>query len=214
MKIRNRTGLLGGTFNPIHKGHIELGIKTIEKFDLDRIFYILSAHPPHKQGSNVVPAKIRWKMLGVSLQQFPELIPCDIELKRENYSWTIDTVLTLKKIYPNEKLYFISGSEGFLKIKTWKSYKELLNTLNFIIAVREKEEKKKVIELLKSEKIRYFVNGEKETSIPSVNIFSYNSPTISISSTMIRERVRKGFSIDNLVSNKVKDIIMELKLYD
>ena len=116
MAKTNRIGLLGGTFNPVHEGHIQLGLKIRQEFQLDQILYILSAHPPHKKYRDMVPAALRWKMLKIALKPYPQLVPCDLEMKRTNDSWTIDTIQELKLQYPDHRLFFISGSEGFLKI--------------------------------------------------------------------------------------------------
>ena len=120
---QNKTGLLGGTFNPVHRGHIELGLKIKAAFGLDRILYILSAQPPHKKRQAMPAAELRLAMLKAALLPHPGLLPCDLELRRRGESWTIDTIRELKAAQPDECFYFITGSEGFLKIRTWKEYR-------------------------------------------------------------------------------------------
>lgn len=214
MRVKKGTGILGGTFNPVHRGHIELGLKTMEFFSLSKVLYILSANPPHKSNDSVAPPEKRWEMLEMALRPFPNLIPCDIELKRDAFSYTIDTISELKKTYPEEKFFFISGSEGFLKIKTWKNYRELFKELTFLVACRNSIQEKEVKHLLDSEQIPY-KNGKHINPLDkSVRIYSYSSPILYLSSTIIRNRVKKGQSIDNLVDNDVKNYIMEHGLYE
>ncbi len=214
MKTEKRIGLLGGTFNPVHSGHIELGQKAMDRFNLDSILYILSAIPPHKSGSGVIDASLRWQMLKSALLPFDNFIPSDIEINRKTYSWTIDTLNALKKDHPLRNMFFISGSEGFLKIRTWKSYKKLLASLNFIIAVRKESQRRDVIELLESEDIKYTGEEIIHTNYPMAYIFSYNSDIKSISSTLIRKKIKEGLDISKMVPEVIKKFISEHHLYE
>jgi nicotinate-nucleotide adenylyltransferase len=205
MEHKTKIGLLGGTFNPVHRGHVELGLQIREAFQLEKILYILSAQPPHKKDQRIAPAEIRWKMLNETLKSFPQLVPCDIEMKRSTWSWTVDTVRELRKKNPGSdtEFHFISGSEGFLKIRTWKDYRQLLNTLSFIVVLRKPSHRQAIKTLLKEENV----------SCP-VHIFSYNSDKLYISSTLIREKVKQCQPIDGLVDEEVKKIMEEYKLYE
>lgn len=207
MKTEEKTkvGILGGTFNPIHRGHIELGLQIQQAFQMEKILYILSAHPPHKTNSKVVPMELRWKMLERALKPFPQLVPCNMEMKRPTKSWTIDTIKELKTKYPGTQFYFISGSEGFLRIRTWKDYQTLLVSLPFIVVLRNPEHRQAVERLLKEESIMLS---------PSVHIFSYESDKLSISSTLIREKIKQSQQIDRFVEEEVKKIMEEYKLYE
>ena len=218
--MKPRVGLLGGTFNPIHRGHIELGLKIHEVFHLREILYILSARPPHKKSMDVAPAEVRWKMLQQALEPFPQLVPCDIEMKRSLDSWTIDTVSELKARFPENSYYFISGSEGFLKIPTWKNYQKLLHELSFIVILREESHETQVEQLLLKEGItprRQYSNPlVNEEEIPSVYLFSYSSDTLGISSTFIRQKVKSsGYEqVEQYVIEEVKKIMEEYDLYE
>ncbi|MCP4155734.1 MAG: nicotinate (nicotinamide) nucleotide adenylyltransferase [bacterium] len=210
--MRNKVGLLGGTFNPIHLGHVDLGLHIRENYNLDKIMYILSAQPPHKKNQNVAPASIRWQMLNKALKPYPCLEPCDIEMKRSTWSWTVDTITQLRKEYQSTDFYFISGSEGFLKIKTWKNYKELLRTLSFIVVLRKPRHLQEIKNMLKDEGITPV--SDFNTPPTSVYIFSYESDKLFISSTLIRERVKSSLSVDDLVKAEVKTIMEEFNLYE
>jgi len=213
MRTEIRTGILGGTFNPIHNGHVDIGLRVMAHFGLNSVRYILSARPPHKDGNHIVPADLRWEMLKAGLEPHPRLIPDDIEIRRDEYSWTIDTVKELIEIFPDDKFYFLSGSEGFLKIRTWKEYKKLFKLINFIVVMRTLEQEDKVTALLSKEGITPSVHGERRTEDTEVFYYSYKSEYLDLSSTQIRKRVGSGVEIDELVNKKVKEIIEEKNLY-
>jgi len=213
MRTEQRTGILGGTFNPVHNGHIDIGLRVLDHFNLDSIRYILSAKPPHKDGDQIVSAALRWKMLEAGLEPYPELIPDDTEIKRDEYSWTIDTIRELIKNSPDTKFYFLSGSEGFLKIRTWKEYKKLFKLINFIVVMRTREQESDVTNLLKKDGINPIVHGEPEVNINAVYYYSYESDHLGLSSTHVRYLAGRREKIDGLVNKRVKEIIEENDLY-
>ncbi|MEN8223569.1 MAG: nicotinate (nicotinamide) nucleotide adenylyltransferase [Acidobacteriota bacterium] len=213
MRTDKRIGILGGTFNPVHNGHIDIGLRVLDHFRLDSIRYVLSAKPPHKNEDNIVSANLRWDMLTAGLEQYPELIPDDTEIKRDEYSWTIDTVRQLLRNSPDNRFFFLSGSEGFLKIRTWKEYGQLLKLINFIVVMRTLKQGSAVTSLLKKDGIIPVLHGEPELSIPAVYYYSYRSDYLNLSSTRIRDLVAMGKEIDGLVSKRVREIIEEKNLY-
>ncbi|MCK4763692.1 MAG: nicotinate (nicotinamide) nucleotide adenylyltransferase [Candidatus Aminicenantes bacterium] len=212
--MKDRVGLLGGTFNPVHLGHVDLGVKIQAAFSLQRVLYILSARPPHKEGTEIVPAPLRLRMLSEALASHPQLVPSDIEMKRHSYSWTYLTMNELRRIYPGDSFYFISGSEGFLKIRTWKNYKELLDTLSFIVVLRKAGHKEKVSNLLREEGVEPCFDMEVRAETPMIYIYTYESDKLFISSTLIRKRRKLSADIDLLVHPEVKKIILENRLYE
>ena len=151
---RHRIGLLGGTFNPVHRGHIELGLRVREAFGLDRVLYILSARPPHKPIRSIPDAAVRFRHAGKGAEA-PSRAGCRATWKSaaEQPSWTIDTILELKERFPGDLFYFITGSEGFLKIRTWKEYRNVLESVQFIIVLRRHDHGQKVERILKDEAV-------------------------------------------------------------
>ena len=212
-----KVGILGGTFNPVHKGHIQLGLNIREAFGLNEVLYVLSAKPPHKKNPDLVPPEIRWEMLTRALAPYSYLVPCDLEMKRPLDSWTIVTVEDLKRARPIDRLYFISGSEGFLKIRTWKDYRRLLHALTFIVLIREEEHRSLVKQLLKEEGVEPldFPDPEESENQNSVAyLYKYSSDILHLSSTLIRGKVRSSEQIDQFVDRQVKKIMEEKKLYE
>jgi len=211
--MENRAGLLGGTFDPVHAGHIELGRNMRTAFSLDRVYYILSARPPHKQGRPVTAAPLRWRMLTVALKPYPELVASDLELRRSRPSWTVDTVDILQRDHPGARFYFISGSEGFLKIRTWRDYQRLLNMVSFIVLLRRSSDRPKVVRLLNEEGLSPC--SADSVACPDCHVFlhGYGSEHLELSSTEIRARVLRGEEIGGLVPPEVNRIIKENGLY-
>ena len=122
-----RFGLFGGTYNPVHIGHLRAALEVKEGFSLDEVFLIPAALPPHKMPGEVADADDRLHMLSLALEDAPGLTISDVELKRSGPSYTIDTVQHFKRNAPDQfQIYLIMGMDAFLEIDTWKSYDELL----------------------------------------------------------------------------------------
>lgn len=199
---RHRVGLLGGTFNPVHQGHIELGLRVREAFGLDRILYILSARPPHKPIRSIPDAAVRFRMLEKALRPHPGLVPCDLEIGREQPSWTIDTILELKNRFPGDIFYFITGSEGFLKIRTWKEYRNVLDSVRFIIVLRRHDHGPKIEQILKDEAVTIIHGTAPAADPPSAYLVQYPSPHLTLSSTRIRKRISLHQDVAGMVDPK------------
>ena len=212
--IQSKIGLLGGTFNPVHRGHVDLGLKIKAAFGLEKVLYILSAQPPHKKLQALAPAALRLAMLKEALRPYPGLEPCDLELRRPGNSWTIDTVRQLKNSHPADRFYFISGSEGFLKIKTWKAYRQLLREVFFIIAMRQDSHYARVERLLRGENIPIGAEPENSPLPPTAFLFAYESDYLALSATAVRKGSACGQDISSWVEKNVKTIMEENKLYE
>lgn len=131
---RQRIGFYGGTFNPIHKGHIEVAKAAKRHLNLNRVVLIPSAQPPHKRG--VAPAEHRLAMTRLAAKSAPGLEVSDIEHQRSGPSFTVDTVKALKKQYPSADLFFIVGSDSVPQLHTWKRIGELKKDITFAVASR------------------------------------------------------------------------------
>jgi nicotinate-nucleotide adenylyltransferase len=131
-----KIGILGGTFNPIHLGHLILAEEVMEKLNLDKIIFVPTYLPPHKDNSDIAPALDRFKMVKLAIKGNERFSVSDIEIKRKGRSYTIDTVKEFKKLYPNDELYFICGSDLLNYLDSWRDLDEILKLINFVVATR------------------------------------------------------------------------------
>ena len=217
-------GLFGGTFNPIHSGHIHASLEVKEAFSLDKIYLIPSALPPHKKQTGMAKAKDRLEMVRLSISSYSSLYISDVELKRSGPSYTIDTLLHFRSIFPkNDHFYLIVGLDAFLEIDTWKSYKDLFLLASFVVMARpgvtynRSDSKWNLLDdYLKSRISRGYrfstlksgyVHDEKKT------IFRFSTDFLDISSTAIRHRLKTGRAIRSLVPKEVEDYIQTKGLY-
>lgn len=191
----NSVGLIGGTFNPIHLGHLLVAKEAKEKFDLTRVIFIPSHLPPHKEDKDLISAKHRFNMTSVALDDREGFSISDVEIKRGGKSYTIDTVREFRKIYsPNTDFYFIVGVDAINEIDTWKDFDHLIKICRFIGVARPGSKLCLVQEYLKA-------------------VSLLNIRTLPISSTEIRKKIRNGMPINDLVPKKVAEYIFEHRLY-
>ena len=219
------TGLFGGTFNPLHNGHIETIKYVADKFALNQVFFIPCAIPPHKVQKNLVSAEERFNMVDQTLKSLSgpyNFYTSDIELKRKGLSFTIDTIKEFKKDVKKQNNFFlILGSDAFFDIQTWKNFKEIFNEICVIIMLRKQNKgQEKLIEkietcIIENLSKKYQLNSTENKFIHAKkkDIHIANVPEIEISSTMIRKRIKQGKSIDNLTPSMVANQIYEKGLY-
>jgi nicotinate-nucleotide adenylyltransferase len=219
-----RIGIFGGTFNPIHTGHIRVALRVKTAYALDKILFVPSALPPHKQPGDIVDVADRLKMLHKALLPYPDFAVSDVELKRSGPSYTIDTIRYFKHIIDDKSsLFLLLGLDAFIEIDTWKSYAELFMLIPFIVIMRTCGIKNRADDATKaiadyltsrvSDGYQYslsrscFLHGEKQP------VFIFDTPPIDISSTEIRRLVHKGDSIKQMVPAVVEQFIRRKGLY-
>lgn len=197
-----RIGLMGGTFNPIHLGHLLISEYIRETFPLDKIIFIPSGNPPHKDLNLIVNAHHRYNMVELAIKDNPFFAISDIEVIRKGKSYTIDTIDEIKKNYPDDSIYFIIGGDSLSNLSTWKDYETLLKKTNFILIDRHGFEENKLTRYIKELEDKY-----------GANIDYMDGPEIEISSTLIRENLINGKSIKYMVTKDVEDYIYNNSLY-
>jgi nicotinate-nucleotide adenylyltransferase len=131
-----KIGILGGTFNPIHIGHLILAEEVREKLRLDRVIFVPTYIAPHKQNSKVAAAQERLSMVKAAIKGNSFLKASDIEIKRKGPSYTVDTVKAFNRKFPGDELYFIAGSDLLKYLDEWKDFRELLGLVKFVVATR------------------------------------------------------------------------------
>jgi nicotinate-nucleotide adenylyltransferase len=219
-----RIGLFGGTFNPIHRGHLWAASEVIKRFNLDRIFLIPAALPPHKTPGLVAKADDRLEMINLAIADLFGLTVSDVELNRPGPSYTIDTIRHFKHTLAKDaRIYLIMGLDAFLEIHTWKSHQDLLEQIAFIVIARPAEDYPdarqgwRILETylkstlsadyqFNSEQACYRLDGKQPVHICDIQ-------AMDISSTNIREKVKRKQSIENLVTPEVADYIRLKGLY-
>jgi len=219
-----RIGLFGGTFNPIHQGHLQTAEEVRARFPLDRIHVIPSAIPPHKVPDRLAGADDRLEMIRLSILDYPNFTASDVEITRPGPSYTIDTVRHCKSIASNDiDMYLILGFDAFLEIDTWKSYLDLLRLIPFIVMGRPDERfsnEPRGWEVLENYlrhriSVKYTFSASRSGYIHPENqpVYIMDINLIDISSTQIRNRIHAGAPIHSLVSKRVEDFITTRGLY-
>lgn len=201
-QINRRIGIMGGTFDPIHMGHLVTAEAVRVEYNLDQVLFIPAANPPHKQEQKVTPAIHRYIMTAMATYSNPYFHVSSIELDRPGPSYTIDTIYELIKICgKNTAIYFITGADAIQEIPTWDRIEELLGLCEFIAATRPGC-------VPNVDNIRdYF--GE----LGNDRIHKLTTPELEISATDIRERIKKGYSIKYIVPESVENYIIKEGLY-
>ncbi|MDY6903985.1 MAG: nicotinate (nicotinamide) nucleotide adenylyltransferase [Thermodesulfobacteriota bacterium] len=211
-------GLFGGTFNPVHNGHIQI-VDTIRKaFALDEMVVIPAANPPHKNLDTMADAEDRLEMTRLAFESMPGITVSDVELRRTGRSYTIDTIDFFLNNTNQRHLYLIMGLDAFLEIHTWKSFMAILTMVPVIIIHRPDEDRETIPfeEYLKSTISNCYTFSKDrggyihDTLQP---VFFYPSLCIDISSTGIRERLNAGRSVDDFVPPAVATFIKNKGLY-
>lgn len=194
-------GIMGGTFDPIHYGHLVTAECARHQFALDKVIFVPTGHPPHKKKYPVTDPMERLYMTRLAVASNPFFEVSAIEAERPGLSYTVDTVKAIRAAYPGARLYFITGADAILEIINWHNVGELLSLCNFIGATRPGYQ---------------IENLEGLQSIPGVDmsrIFTMVIPALAISSTDIRKRRLKGEPIKYLLPEAVEEYIMRKGLY-
>ena len=211
-----RLGILGGTFDPIHLGHLRLAEEVGEELALERVYLVPAGAPPHKGVKSVTPFLHRLAMVRIGAQESPLLDVHDLEGKRQGLSYSIETLTKFHELYgPGLQLFFIIGVDAFLEIETWKRYGELFDFANFVVIERPGFPIRILMGFLRSSGLSLEREGKGMSFLaPSGNRLIYKRATLmDISSTEIRQKVGGGKSIRFVVPEGVRAYIVEKGLY-
>ncbi len=202
MENKKKIGIMGGTFNPIHNGHLMLGQWARDRFDLDQIIFIPTGCSYLKKNDNVLPGEIRFEMVNLAIKDNPCFTSSNIEVLRQGDTYTYETLQELKKIYVDADLYFIVGADCLFFIEKWYKVEEIFKNCILIAANR---------------------NGIDDTAMQAkkkeledrfqcrIELISF--PTIDLSSTDIRNKVKAGESIKYMVPDACLEFIEKEALY-
>lgn len=219
---KTRLGILGGTFDPIHNGHLRAALEIREEFGLDRINLIPTFNTPHKQPDSITPFVHRFAMARLATADMPEIDVLDIEGMRGGSSYTIDTVTELKKRPDCGEIFLITGMDAFLDIRLWKDYNKLFELINFIIVHRPGYESAIPDDLLEnigasgSAVSKGFYGGHNMVNykmLSGKDLYITAMPQLEISGTVIREKLKQGQSVRYLLPDQVLSYIKKEGLY-
>lgn len=191
MPKRRRIGMLGGTFNPIHLGHLGLAEQAKQILDLEKVIFVPVNRPPHKGLKGLLPARERYRMVALAVKSKPCFEVSDSEIRRGGISYSVETIREFKSLFRHAGLYFIVGSDFLAEFSKWKDKAKIKKICKFAIAERVGHPLKKL-----------------PREMQKINI-----SVLDISSTDIRKRIKSGKSIRYLVPKEVRKYIIKKKLY-
>lgn len=211
-----RVGVLGGTFDPIHWGHLRAAEVVREALALEEVLFVPAASPPHKSSSEVAAAEDRVHMVERAIGPEEGFLLSRIEIERKGPSYTIDTLRALGEERREARFFFIVGSDAFAEIRTWMRWRELLELYDFVVHERPGARLESVPEILPQElrsRLADLSDGAPPPAEGGARIFLIRGAMLDVSSTEIRELCFRGRSIRFLVPPTVEEYIQKHRLY-
>jgi len=212
-----RAGILGGTFDPVHFGHLRAAEEVADAFDLSTVMFIPAAKPPHKEGRELTSFAHRWRMLELALVGNPRFALSDLENRRPGKSYSVETLTQLlSQLGRDALLYFIVGLDAFLALPTWHRYRDLFSLCHFVVVARPGYSLAQLDDMLHravsecysfDEQVSGFVHPQHRT------VYVRQVTLMDISSSKIREYVSRGRSVRYLLPVEVQAYIHEQGLY-
>jgi nicotinate-nucleotide adenylyltransferase len=196
-----RIALYGGTFDPIHIGHLIVMENSINQMNLDRLIVLPSSNPPNKKHLKKTATNTRVEMVSQAIKDNDKIILSTFESTDLTVRYTHDTIKYFKDAFPNDEIFYILGEDSFLTIETWKNYQEMLN------------EKLIVFARTSTDQNSFLAKSVEKQKKLNPNIFLINNMSLDISSSLIRQLKKENKSIKYLVKDEVLDIIEERSLY-
>jgi nicotinate-nucleotide adenylyltransferase len=218
-----KLGLLGGSFNPIHNGHLTIARLVHDKLRLDQVLFIPTGDPPHKRDGSLAPAKDRYEMVRLALAGTPSFQISDIEIRRSGKSYSIDTIRELQRQFGSStELYFLIGLDAFLDFPNWKEPTELLRTCRFVVVPRPGQSFRSLanmpllppLDARTLDRLDAGVLPQLDIVMPSCKgIICLPIPPCSISASDIRQRIRQKTTQANMLPPPVESYILQHRLY-
>lgn len=196
-------GIMGGTFDPIHNGHLLLGKQAYEEYGLDQVWFMPSGRPPHKSDHRVTAVKDRCEMVRLAIDGFPYFAFSDFEVRRSGNTYTAQTLRLLQEEYPQHRFYFIIGADSLYEIEKWYHPEEVMAQATLLVAGREYEGAPRTL----AEQIDY-LDGKYRAVIRQLHC-----DEVDISSGELREMEARGRRLYKYVPKPVEQYIMARGLY-
>lgn len=198
-----RIGIMGGTFDPVHNGHLLLGKQAYEEYELDEIWYMPSHIPPHKKDHAITDGKDRIAMLKLALKDIPYCSVSEFEMKRDGNTYTAQTLELLKQEYPHHKFYFIIGADSLFQLEHWYHPEKVMALTTLLVSGRTYENAACTLK----EQILYL--AEKYQA----NIQILHNKEFDVSSAELRNDISEGRAVSELIPEAVEAYIKEHGLY-
>jgi nicotinate-nucleotide adenylyltransferase len=212
-----RIGLLGGTFDPIHYGHLAMAETAIRRFRLQTVFFVTAVNPPHKCHMTHANFLDRHAMVALALVRKPKMVPSSLEYGHSGKSYSIDTVRQLKReVGDRAEIFFLIGMDAFLELPTWKDYRLLIDYCSFVVYPRPGSEGHSVEDRLPRSLLERVFQVPKGASVavhPGHRIYLIKDFSSLVSSTEVRGRVHQEGSLQRVVPKAVSEYIGKTKLY-
>jgi nicotinate-nucleotide adenylyltransferase len=221
-----RIALFGGSFDPIHSGHLAIARAADRRFNFDEMHFIPASRPPHKLKQHMGPFPHRFAMVALACSEHPHFVPSVAEAGDDfsgaQLHYSVDTVRYFRHTYHGDRIYFMIGADAFLDIPMWKEYETLLELCDFVVANRPG---------IRAEALRLVIppdlmarNGSKKNTeaghessvvahLQRTDVYLLENVASDISATDIRRRAQRGQSIHGLVSARVEEYILKQGLY-
>lgn len=197
-----KKGIFGGTFDPIHNGHLHIAYEALYRLGLDEVIFVPAGNPPHKTEKIITDGKIRFELVKKVIDREKKFKVSDYEVKKHNLSYTYKTLKHFNLLYLNSELYFITGVDCLMDIESWKNVPQILDTCKFVVfnrpgySIEEIKRQKRMIEEKYHKRIIFL-----------------NIPILEISSTEIREKIKKRENVSYLIPEKLNSVLDKMKLY-
>ncbi len=212
-----RIGILGGTFDPIHLGHLRIAEEAVELLDLDRLIFMPAASPPHKSGKSILDFQYRWRMIELSIASNVRFRLSDLERRLPGKSYTVITLRTLhEELAEGTELYFLVGLDAFMELDTWWHHEELFRLARLAVLRRPGFDEAQVGSFLTTKVSPLYMAdkaADRYVHPELLPVYHLQNTHLGVSSTGIRQLASTGRSIRYLVVDEVMSYITEKKLY-
>lgn len=196
-KSISRVGIFGGTFNPIHVGHLRLAERAVRELGLDVLYFLPTNVPPHKSGAGIIDIRHREKMVRLAISGNHFFAFSGVESRAKGPAYTVDTVLRFRRDFPGAEIFYITGGDTLPVFHLYRRYADIIANAKLVVARRPSA--------VASAKVR--------REVMASSVFLSGDEQLDVSSTMIREYLSRGFSVRYLVPEKVRAYISENGLY-
>lgn len=202
-QFEHQIGIMGGTFDPIHCGHLYMAQECLNRFNLERVIFLPAGNPPHKQKYRVTNKYTRYEMTCLAVEGEPKFEVSDIEIKRDGFTYTYDSLMQLKEMYPNSRFFYIIGADTLNELYSWYKIEEVAKMTRFLVVGRSN---------IPAEVLHNAAQRVREDFGGHLVDAGFTGPEVS--STLIRKCAREKRPLKDLVPPKVEEYIIEHAVYD